>query len=206
MKLKVLKSTDPILRTSCQDLSLKELKLIKTQKLIEQLLDFVYGQSNKGKERNRNKASTVGLSANQLGISQKICIVNLGIGNKRYNDLHCLINPKITKYSKIKSEHVEGCVNLPELYGLVPRFKWVVIKTLDRSGNEIIIKAQGWLSVLLQHEIGHLNGELFIDHLLDPTKAHYVPEGMQGDTYRKNFKKWDKFKDVRSLVRQVKST
>jgi peptide deformylase len=198
--LKPVSPDDPILRQKCQEVDLKQLKTAKFQKIIEQLLDYVYGTSNKGKNRNKYQAMTVGLSANQVGINLRISIVDLGIGHKSYNDLHVLINPEIISHSKSTGKSKEGCVNLPNIYGPVDRYKTVKVRSYDRSGNKIIIYGKSWVSVLLQHEIAHLNGELFIDHLEDPAKAHLV---LDEDTmrYRKENKTWNKFVDVSQLIR-----
>lgn len=199
-KLSVLKPTDPKLRKISRSVVRKEIRTKDFQDTIEELLDFVYASNNKGKNRDRKIPSTVGLSANQVGILKQISIVDLAIGKKRYSDIHVLINPQITKHSKVITEKSEGCVNLPEIWGVVPRFKWITVKALDRSGNEITIRAQGWAARLLQHEIDHLHGKLFIDKLPDPAKAHFVKhDGMI--EYKKNWKTWDKFIDVTDLIK-----
>jgi len=175
--LKVLKPDNPILRLKCNELSLKELKTRETQLQIEELLDYVYETSNKGEKRDKSKPSTVGLSANQLGLNKSIVIVDLGIGHKSYNDIHVLINPEITWKSKTIINRDEGCVNLDHIRGLVSRSKRVKVSALDRSGNKIQLDLTGWSSILLQHEIDHINGILFIDHLNNPKNAHLVKEG-----------------------------
>lgn len=202
MNLKILKIKDPKLRKVCRDVSLQELRTNKIQDLIEAMLDFVYGRSNKGEGRDRRRPMTVGLSAGEAGILKKICIVDLAIGRKRFNDIHALINPEIIWHSKSKGLHREGCVNLPEIWGVIPRYKEVKVKTYDRSGNELIIHSKGWASVLLQHEIDHLYGHLFIDHLSDPTKAHLVKDEETVE-YRKKYKNWNKFVDVSRWVRKT---
>jgi peptide deformylase len=160
----------------------------------------VYGHSNKGDKRDRSVPSVVGLAANQLGLPYRIIIVDLGIGRKKYNDLHVLVNPEITWSSKSLIRKDEGCVNLKYIRGMVPRSKRVKVSCLDRSGNKINFDLNGWAAVLLQHEVGHLNGELFIDHLDDPKKAHLVEDGdfLQ---YKKEKNEWNKLIDVSDLVK-----
>lgn len=218
-KLKPLIAEDPILRKVSEEISLKELKKVKTQKIIEQMLQFIKATSNKnppkvktlnspkgeykGKSRNTKKIMVVGLSANQVGILKRISVVDLGIGQKRYSDHLVLVNPKIIANSKSTFEHREGCVNLPNTWGMVKRYKTVKVQAFDRSGNKLIIYGKGWLSILLQHEIGHLNGELFIDFLENPKKAFYIPDNMHAN-YKENFKNWDKFIDVSHLTAKTK--
>ena len=107
--LKSLKLNNPKLRIRSKEITVEELKLVKTQKIIDKLLEFVYSGSNKTK---KNKASVVGLSANQVGILKRISIVDLAIGNKKFSDIHVLINPKIIWHSKEMCLEREGCVNL----------------------------------------------------------------------------------------------
>jgi peptide deformylase len=207
-KLKVLKPVDPILREISLEVTSKELKDKTFQQAVELLLDYVYGHNRKQSLRSdksdlkkeRNKVRTVGLSANQVGMLKRISIVDMAIRHKGFNDIYCLINPEIIWRSKSIIEKQEGCVNLPGVFGIVSRSKTVKVKALDRSGNELVIKATGWPAILLQHEIDHLNGKLFIDHLENPKKAHKVLD-KDIKEYRKKHKSWDKFIDVSNLVR-----
>ncbi len=203
MKLRPLKMEDPLLRKKCISIEKKDLRKQQIQEKIEGLLDFVYGSNNTGDERLRTRPMTVGLSANQVGMTERISVVDLAIGRKSYSDIHVLINPEIIKKSKTTQKHTEGCVNFPSIWGEVERYKSVTVKALDRSGNEIILKLTGWPAVLLQHEIDHLNGILFIDHLTDPTKAHYVTEE-DYMTYKKNKKEWRKTIDVSTFLYNIK--
>jgi peptide deformylase len=201
MKLKIQDPRSPILRKPCLPLTLSELHSRKMQNIIEEMLEITYGRNNKGPERNTGKAMTVGLSANQVGIGKRISIVDLAIGRKSFSDIHVLVNPEILWKSKSLTERHEGCVNLPNIWGYVKRSQRVKVSALDRSGNKIQLDVHGWPAVLLQHEIGHLNGELFIDKLPDPTKAHLV-SSKEYQAHKKAGKKWQKFIDVSSLVKK----
>lgn len=202
MSLEVIRADNPILRQPCLPISPSELKTRKIQDLIEGMLDIVYGKSNKGANRDTNKPMTVGLSANQVGISSRISIVDLAIGRKSYNDIYVLINPEIIWRSKSTIERREGCVNLPTIWGYVERSERVKVSALDRSGNKIQLDVRGWSAVLLQHEIDHLDGRLFIDHLEDPKKAHLVLDG-EYKAHKKVKKDWDKFIDISHLIKNV---
>jgi peptide deformylase len=138
VNLQVLKPDDPRLRAVSGEVTKKELKDKTFQAVIEMLLDFVYGNNNK---RERNKPRTVGLSANQVGFLKRISVVDLAISKKQFSDIHVLINPEIIWRSKSLQEKEEGCVNLPNIFGAVKRSKTVKVRALDRSGNELIIKA-----------------------------------------------------------------
>ncbi len=191
---------DSRLRTACEMVTLQELHTKQFQEILEGLLTIVYGDNNKGEGRNTNKAMCVGLSANQVGVLKQISIVDLAIGNKGYSDIHVLINPHIVWKSKTLVKHPEGCMNLHTIWGEVKRSQRVKVEAFDRSGNKILLDAHGWPSVLLQHEIDHLQGTLFIDHLEDPTHAHLVNDG-EYKKYKKEKENWQQFIDVSDLVK-----
>lgn len=125
------------------------------------------------------------------------------------------LNFFISDYLGIKSDYYAGPKIYPSFlvkyldqvkedigWGIVRRYKEVKVKTYDRSGNKIIIHAKGWSSILLQHEIDHLNGILFIDRLPNPQKAHFVKEN-ETQKYRRNFRRWRKFIDVSKWARKI---
>lgn len=190
-----LSISDPRLRLVCDAITKKDLRSKKLQGTIEQLLDFVYQRNNKGEKSNRNQPTTIGLSANQVGIMKLISVVDLAVRKHEYSDIHVIINPKIIWKSKTMTIRREGCVNTPGIFGLVPRHGRVKISYLDRWGNDYTTDVKGWEAVLLQHEIDHLNGILFIDRIPDPTKAHKVDENNMKE-YKKRYKMWEKFIDV----------
>ena len=109
-------------------------------------------------------ADGVGLAAIQVGIEKKIIIYDVEQNNGS-RDLQVLINPKIISMEGEKVSENEGCLSLPDLRANVKRAASVFAEGLDREGNPLEIEAEGLLSVVLQHEIDHLNGVLFIDHL-----------------------------------------
>jgi peptide deformylase len=195
-----LSPSDPVVRTVCEDLSPLELRSTKTQQCIEDLLHFVYQRNNKGQSHNRQKPTIIGLSANQVGITKRICIVDLAVRKQKYSDVHVLINPHIVWRSKTTASRKEGCVNLPYIWGFVPRSCRVDVAFLDRWGNAYEMRAVGWAATLIQHEVDHLDGTLFIDHLPDPKKAlHVTNEDFL--LYKKDPKSWKKYIDVSSLSR-----
>lgn len=196
---KVLAPGDKLLRKSCLLVSPTELRTKIIQAEIEQMLDFVYGENNKGEERDKNRATTVGLSANQIGLPHRICVVDMAIGNKNFQDIQVLINPVITWSSKSVQEKAEGCVNISHTWGFIKRSARVKVSALDRSGNKLALDVVGWPAILLQHEVDHLNGILFIDRLEDPKRAHLVKDS-EYKQYKKLKKGWPNYKDVSNLV------
>ena len=100
--------------------------------------------------------------------------------NKKNASFTALINPEVIKTDgKIKTDY-EGCLSVPKIYGLVPRPTKVKVKALLENGNEVRIKATDELARTLLHEIDHLNGVLFIDHIKDVRDAFYEMDD-QGD-------------------------
>jgi len=79
-----------------------------------------------------------------------------------------LVNPQIVQASPESAEGVEGCLSIPSWYGRVARSEWVVVKAMNVHGKPIRVKAHGLLARVFQHEIDHLNGVLFVDHIRRP--------------------------------------
>ncbi|MEA1925706.1 MAG: peptide deformylase [Patescibacteria group bacterium] len=104
-----------------------------------------------------NAHNGIGLSAPQVGENVRLCIV------EDENEQLVLINPKIKKYSGKEVVMEEGCLSFPGKFIPVKRHMKVKVKFFDASGKKQIIRAKGLLARVLQHEIDHLNGILFID-------------------------------------------
>jgi len=107
----------------------------------------------------------VALAAVQVDELFRIVVVRSDFDDKDNRTFFPLINPEIVKLEgTIKYDH-EGCLSVKDIYGLVPRYDKVRIKAMDLHGNEIRVKAEGFLARVLQHEIDHTNGVVFIDHI-----------------------------------------
>lgn len=107
-------------------------------------------------------APGVGLAANQVGVLKRIIVVDV---TDDQTGLLKLVNPEIAWTSETLADHEEGCLSLKGLYEHVKRPDEVIVKAQSVTGEPIEIKAEGLLAVCLQHEIDHLNGIVFIDHL-----------------------------------------
>ena len=103
-------------------------------------------------------ADGIGIAAPQVGVSMRICIVSDSGKN-----FQLLINPEITWQSRETNVSLEGCLSVPHTFGDVKRPKSVHVKALDENGKVVKLKAKAMLSRVIQHEIDHLNGVLFID-------------------------------------------
>ena len=113
------------------------------------------------------------MAAPQMGVLKRIIIVRDDMENKEKASFTALINPEIIRTEgKIKRDY-EGCLSVPSIYGMVPRATKVKVKAMLEDGTEVRIKAEDELARTLLHEIDHLNGVLFIDHIRDDEDAFY---------------------------------
>jgi peptide deformylase len=109
----------------------------------------------------------VALAAVQVDELYRIVIIRNNFDDKSDRSFVALINPQIIKLEgEVIFDH-EGCLSVPDVYGLVPRHDKVRVKALDEDGREVCLKADGFLARVLQHEIDHTNGIVFIDHIKD---------------------------------------
>ena len=113
------------------------------------------------------------IAAPQINKLYKIIIVRSDLDDKNNKEFTALINPEITKFEGKTVEDFEGCLSIKGIYGKVPRASKIRVKALDIYGNEVRIKAEDFLARVLQHEIDHTNGVLFIDHIRDKKDAFY---------------------------------
>ncbi|NSW51507.1 MAG: peptide deformylase [Anaerolineae bacterium] len=123
------------------------------QQLIDDMVDTLHD------------APGVGLAAPQVGISSRIIVVEWGDDEDEEapKKLYAVVNPEITRSSDETEIGIEGCLSIPNIIGEVERHAAIQVKGLNRQGQPIKIKAEGWLARIFQHEIDHLNGILFTD-------------------------------------------
>ncbi len=122
------------------------------RKLIDDMFETMY------------KAPGIGLAAIQIGIAKRVVTMDLSKKEDNHEPL-VFINPEIVWKSDETAKYEEGCLSIPDYYEEVERPKEVKVKYLDRDGSPAEIEAKGLLATCLQHEIDHINGVLFIDHL-----------------------------------------
>lgn len=124
-------------------------------------------------EDSRPHEISAAISAVQIDILERVIIVRSDFDDKSNRDFIALINPEIVKAEGKIVEDYEGCLSVPEVYGMVPRFEKIRVKAMDPQGNQIRFKAEGFLARILQHEIDHTNGIVFIDHIRDKKDAFF---------------------------------
>ena len=144
-----------ILRDTSRPLSVAEIQSEEIQQLVTDMKQTMVAENG------------VGLAAPQIGKHIRLIICETPSGPKAY------FNPVIVKTSAKTIDSEEGCLSIPEVYGVVTRHKSVKVEALDEKGNPVTVKTGGLLAVIFQHEIDHLDGVLFIDRahtLHDMTK------------------------------------
>ena len=149
-------------------------------------------------ENSRPHEISAALVAVQVDQLERVVIIRSDFDDKENREFIPLINPEIVKGEGPMIEDYEGCLSVNGFYGKVPRYSKVRIKALDVNGQEVRIKAEGFLARVLQHEIDHTNGIVFIDHIRDKKDAFYrlnekgELDPLDYDTYVKdNSDLWD---------------
>jgi peptide deformylase len=167
MLLPIVHAGEPVLRQQARALSPPEIRSKEIQKLIEHMRETM------------RQAPGVGLAAPQIGLSLQLAVIEdrkqyhkeitpeqLALRERRPVPFHVVVNPRIRIVEEDRiAEFFEGCLSLPGYFALVPRSRSVRVECLDQRGNPKTIEASGWYARILQHEIDHLHGNLYIDRM-----------------------------------------
>ena len=140
---------DPILRQVSQPMERIDSDSLR---LADDMLETMYD------------APGIGLAAIQIGVPRRLVVIDVSKEGEEKRPI-VFFNPEILTSSDARSTYEEGCLSIPDYYAEVERPAAVTVKYLDRDGREQQIEADGLLATCLQHEIDHLNGTLFIDHI-----------------------------------------
>src|SRR3989344_7992863 len=124
-------------------------------------------------EASRPHEVGVALAAIQIDKAYRIIIIRNNFEDKKDKTFSVLINPEVVKLEGDIEEDYEGCLSVADIYGKVPRHSKVRMRALDEHGEPVRVKAQGFLARILQHEVDHINGTMFIDHIKDDPQAFY---------------------------------
>ncbi len=170
MPLPIVQTGHPVLRAVARELTREEIKSQDIQELIELMRETM------------RAAPGVGLAAPQIGESIKLAVIEDEAGEKtkmsaeeldareRYPvPFHVLINPIIQPEGEEKTDFFEGCLSVVGYAANTSRFRSVSVSALNENGDEVSIKATGWYARILQHEIDHLNGILYVDRMQSTT-------------------------------------
>jgi peptide deformylase len=172
VELEIVKTGHPVLRQQARPLTPAEIGSKEIQNLIESM------------RKTMNDAPGVGLAAPQVGLSLQLAVIEdreeyhkdaaaeqLRERERRPVPFHAIINPRITEMSGDTVEFFEGCLSLPGFSALVPRARTVRVEFLNERGMKETLEASGWYARILQHEIDHLRGTLYIDRMHTRTFA-----------------------------------
>jgi peptide deformylase len=166
MRIKIASVGEAVLRNEARPLAQEEISSTRIQDLISHMRETL------------SDAPGVGLAAPQVGESLQLAIIEdkaeyqanltkaeLAERGRQPVPFHVLINPEIQLLSPPDIAFFEGCLSLPGFLGIVPRARRVAVKALNQLGEPLYIKAEGWYARILQHEIDHLSGNLYIDRM-----------------------------------------
>lgn len=153
-ELPVLKSPTPSLRVRSREVTLHELASDDIQTLIDNMIPTMYGDDG------------IGLAAPQVGQNVRIAVIGKDADHSLKTDL-ILVNPVFERISKKTNVDTEGCLSVPGKMGKVKRFTDLRVRALDRHGKEIEFKAHHYFARVIQHEVDHLDGILYIDRAFD---------------------------------------
>ena len=145
----ILTAPDPRLKAISTDVGTVDAEI---RKLVDDMAESMYG------------AEGIGLAAVQIGVTKRVIVIDIDQKEGKRNP-RTFINPKILWASDEKAVFEEGCLSVPEIWDDVERPAKIKAEYLDRDGNKQLLEADGLLATCLQHEMDHLNGILFIDHL-----------------------------------------
>ena len=151
---KIVTLPDPILRHKARTVNRFDKDL---QSLVVDMVDTM------------REAPGVGLAAPQVGIPQRVIVVEYAQDDKKEDSpkkLYVVVNPEIKEISEETEMGIEGCLSIPGLHGEVERAIAVTVRGLTRRGQPFKIKANGWLARIFQHEIDHINGVVFTDRAI----------------------------------------
>jgi peptide deformylase len=166
--LSIVQAGEPVLRRPARPLRPNEIRSREIRELIEQMKETMHA------------APGVGLAAPQIGQGIQLAVIEdrpeyikdwtpeqLAERERAPVPFHVIINPKITLLGDEWVEYFEGCLSLTNLMALTPRARRVRVECVDEKGQPRVIEAAGWYARILQHEIDHLQGTLYVDHM-DP--------------------------------------
>jgi peptide deformylase len=139
---------DPVLRTKCREVTEFDDRL---RKLAADMVETMHA------------APGVGLAAPQVGADVRLAVVDTSVGEDP-KEIHVIVNPQIVRREGLASE-TEGCLSLPGINDKVDRPTSIMVRAVDLEGKPMEINAEGWLARVFCHEIDHLDGILFTDHL-----------------------------------------
>jgi peptide deformylase len=167
--LKIARLGHPILRTLAEPVPADRVSTPEFQKFIDDMVETM------------RDSDGVGLAAPQVFVSERVIVAEVRGPNPRYPDaagipLAVLVNPVIAGHGETKEPGWEGCLSLPDIRGQVPRWAAITVDALDRTGQPVKVEAAGFFARIIQHEIDHLDGVMFLDRMDDLMTLTHLTE------------------------------
>ena len=158
--LKIAQVGHPVLRTMTEEVGPEELASEPIQRFIDDMVETM------------RDANGAGLAANQVYVSKRICIMEVG-NNPRYPykpkiPLTILVNPKLTPIDDATFSNFEGCLSVPNMRGRVERYAHIRVQAQNRYGEPLDFEVKGITAGTYQHEVDHLDAKMFLDRVTDP--------------------------------------
>jgi peptide deformylase len=166
--LKVARLGHPVLRQVATPVAVDAIRAPATQRLIDDMIETM---------REYNGA---GLAATQVHLLEQIAVIEV-LKNPRYPEapeipLTVLVNPVVTALTEQMEDGWEGCLSIPDMRGVVPRYTAVRLQAYDREGQPIDLKATDFFARVIQHEIDHLQGIVYVDRMRDLRSLTHLAE------------------------------
>jgi peptide deformylase len=169
MILKVARLGHPIVRTVAREVAPEEIRRAEFQGLIDSMVETMHEYNG------------VGLAATQIHLPLRLAVLQVERHNPRYPEagvvpLTVLINPVVTILDESKIEGWEGCLSIPDMRGVVPRFKRLRVQALGRQGETLDFVAEDFHARVIQHETDHLRGEVYLDRMPNMRSLMHLAE------------------------------
>jgi peptide deformylase len=162
--LKVARMGHPVLRERARPLSKLDLRDPLIQKLIDDMIDTMHEYHG------------VGLAAPQVHEGLRLFVALLDEDPGPKSETTVIVNPEITPSGSTKEEGWEGCLSIPDIRGMVPRFTDITVSALDRSGKPVEVPLKNFAARVAQHETDHLDGVLFFDRMTSMQSLTFLDE------------------------------
>ena len=171
MILKVARIGHPVIRAAARQVPAETIRTPEFQRLVDDMVETMHEYDG------------VGLAGPQVHVGLRVAVLEVPASDDRSRTavpLMTIVNPKLTPAGEEKVPGWEGCLSVPDLRGIVPRFRRLRLEALDREGQRIDLEAEGFFARVLQHECDHLDGRVYLDRM----------EGMRSLTFLREFARY----------------